>query len=210
MRWMAVGLILALQAAACGAAAACEGQAGSVIFEDTFADDSGGWDTSAVVKPPNLVMTLGKTQVVQIENLTFEATFADYCIDFVLPTSPAPDNTVTAGIILWAQNYDNYYLVMVASNGNVGLYKKSAAVFTTVVQATSPAFKAEPDAVNSLRVLASKDGKLTISLNGTPVKAIRAQAPQGALRFGLMGQVDKPIDTNIDVRVKAYKVTAGN
>ena len=50
--------ILAAAAAAAfamaGIAAACEGQEGSVIFEDNFADDSGGWELSPMFRFPEM------------------------------------------------------------------------------------------------------------------------------------------------------------
>ncbi len=50
--------IIVLQVLLCGSAIACEGQVGKVIYEDTFADDTGGWDftpPAATVKPPDFV-----------------------------------------------------------------------------------------------------------------------------------------------------------
>ncbi len=75
---------------------------------------------STQVKPPDFLITLTQTAFfTNAEDLTFNATFADYCMDFVLPKSPAPDNNAAAGMILWATDYNNYLLFMVASNGNV-------------------------------------------------------------------------------------------
>ncbi|HZZ24409.1 MAG TPA: hypothetical protein VFE60_18290 [Roseiarcus sp.] len=166
-----------------------------------------------LVKPPDFVITFDKQiQVYQNQNLTFDATFGDYCVDFVLPKTPLPDTSAAAGLSFWAKDYDNYFLVMAANNGTISLYKRAAGVFSTIF--TAPAdnspFKAEPDAVN-LRVIVSKDGKLTISLNGKPVKVIRALAPQGTMRFGFMAELDgKPPDAPTEIRLKGYKVIAGN
>jgi hypothetical protein len=214
MKWKALGLALAIQLAGVVAAQACSGQTGSVIFQDNFADDSGGWDFSppvSQVKPPDFLFTLNKQAFfTSAENLTFNATFGDYCMDFVLPKSPAPDNNAAAGMILWATDYNNYLLIMTFSNGNVTMFKKAAGNYATVFTvANSPAFNSTPDAVNSLRIVATSDQKLTVTLNGQPVKVIRAQAPQGQLLFGVFGQTDKAPDSDILIRVKNFSVTSG-
>ncbi len=73
----------------------------------------------------------------------------------------------------------------------------------------SPAFNTTPDAVNSLRIVATNDQKLTVTLNGQPVKVIRAQAPAGPRMFGVFGQTDKAPDADVLIRVKNFSVTSG-
>jgi hypothetical protein len=90
------------------------------------------------------------------------------------------------------------------------MFKKAAGNYATVFTvANSPAFNSTPDAVNSLRIVATSDQKLTVTLNGQPVKVIRAQAPQGQLLFGVFGQTDKAPDSDILIRVKNFSVTSG-
>lgn len=215
MKWKALGLALAAQIVAAVGAHACDLQTGSVIFQDKFADDSGGWDFSPPanqVKPPDYLFTLtSKLNVTSAESLTFNANYGDYCMDFVLPKSPAPDNTVSAGLILFASDYNNYYLFLSYSNGNVSMFKRVNGNYSVVFTvAGSPAFNAAPDAVNSLRVVATNDQKLTITLNGQPVKVIRAQMPSGNLTFGIFAQTDKPPAADTVIRVKNFSVTSGS
>ena len=79
-----LGLVVALQVAASASAWACDGQVGNVIFEDTFADDSGGWDLAppvVTVKPPALLLALdSKHTSYATQDLTFHATDGDYCM----------------------------------------------------------------------------------------------------------------------------------
>jgi len=214
MNWRALGLAFALQLTAAVAAHACDGQTGSVIFQDKFTDDSGGWDFNPPVnqvKPPDYLFTLTKqTYFSSAENLTFNATYGDFCMDFVLPKSLAPDNNTSAGMIVWGTDYSNYILVLVFSNGNVTMFRKTAgnyaAIFTV---ANSPAFNPAPDAVNSLRIVATNDQKLTITLNGQPVRVIRAQTPPGSLVFGVFAQTDKAPPTDTPIRIKGFSVTSG-
>ena len=83
-----------------GVALACGAdQKGNTIFEDTFADDSGGWDLQmARIQPPNLIFSLGERGK-QALNLTFNATDGDYCVDVLLPA----DTSAYAGLIFGRQ-----------------------------------------------------------------------------------------------------------
>ena len=88
--------LLALAALAgmnCAPALACDDQAGQTIFEDSFPDDTGGWEIfqNGKVEPPEYVLTLpaGWTQDWAF-NQTFNATEGDYCMQFRMPAPPAP------------------------------------------------------------------------------------------------------------------------
>ena len=215
MNWKVLGLAFAMQIAAAVGAHACDLQTGSVVFQDKFTDDSGGWDFTPPVnqvKPPDFLFTLtSKIYTSVTENLTFNSTFGDYCMDFVLPKSIAADNTVSAGLIALASDYNNYYLFLTYSNGTVTMFKKIGGNYTVIFTVpTSTAFNAAPDAINSLRVVATNDQKLTITLNGQPIKVIRVQAPPGALAFGIFVQCDKAPPADTLIRIKQFSVTSGS
>ena len=214
MNWKVLGLAFAMQIAAAVGAHACDLQTGSVVFQDKFTDDSGGWDFTPPVnqvKPPDFLFTLtSKIYTSVTENLTFNSTFGDYCMDFVLPKSIAPDNTVSAGMIVLAADYNNYYLILTNSNGAVTMFKKTAGAYTAIFTvANAPGFNAAADAVNSLRVVATNDQKLTITLNSQPLKVIRVQTPPGALTFGVFVECDKPPPSDTLIRIKEFSVTSG-
>jgi hypothetical protein len=216
MKWKALGLALALLSGGAPLARACDGQTGAVIFQDNFADDSGGWDVETgdhphdQIKPPDFEFTLTSDYFVDSsENMMFNATFADYCMDFALPAAPAPDNRASAGIILWATDYKNYLLAITRTNGTVELYKKTDGNYGKVFSVVnSPAFNASPGAVNSLRVVADADQKLTVYLNGNAVKAVRTPAPTGLLRFGMFVELTKAPPSDVVIRVKNFSVNA--
>ena len=208
-----VYVIALLQVILCGSAVACEGQVGKIIFEDTFQDDTGGWDLTppiATVNPPNFVSTLNsKTSSIASQNLTFHATDADYCAEVILPKSFAPDNTYGFGVQFWAVDYNNFWLAMLSSNGSIGLYTRLNGVWQNIAMVPNPpGLKPEPDAVNALRVT-TVGGKISVYLNGQLVKAVRAQIPEGNLRFGMYSQMDKAADGAAPILVKSFKVTSG-
>jgi hypothetical protein len=202
---------VALPALMCASAHSCEGQLGKTIYEDTFADDSGGWDISpplSAIKPPNLLLTPnGNTTNVGSQVLTFHAKEADFCLEGTIPKAIAPDNSFALGLEFWATDYRNLWLAMVASDGTVSLFSQANGVWTSIAKVPNAAgFKA--DGPNALRVT-TLGGKIAISLNGQPVKMVRAQIPEGEFRFGVYGQVDKGTDGAPPIVVSSYKVTSG-
>jgi hypothetical protein len=209
----AVYSAIVLHALISTAAFACDGQVGQVIYEDTFTDDSGGWDftpNAATVKPPNFVINLdSKYSNLNSQVLTFHAPKdGDYCAEFILPKTIAPDNKYNLAIAFWATDYANLWMVMLSSDGTLALFSKANNVWQTISSVPiAPAFKPEPD-VNVLRVTTIA-GKISIYLNGQLEKAIRAQSPDGNLRFGFYAQIDKGVDGTTPILVKSYKVTSG-
>ena len=98
---------------------------------------------------------------------------------------------------------------MLSSDGSVGLFSRANNTWQTVMNVPSaPGFKADADAINALRVT-TIGGKISMYLNGQPVKAIRAEIPDGVLKFGIHAQVDKAADTIAPILVKSFKVTSG-
>jgi hypothetical protein len=200
-----------------GAAIACEGQVGKVVFEDNFADDSGGWGLAkdyATIKNNTLVMrpNLGakdNTAVWFSWVAGFSAVDGDYCAELVLPPAPTPDNSVGAGVIFWLKDNNNKYTFNIFTNKSLGIYRMIDGKWSNLyADQNNVAIKTEKDAVNTLRIVA-KEGKLTLFVNGVQVKAIRAQAPEGESHFGIWAQVEKPTDADTAVVVKSFKVTSG-
>jgi len=189
-------------------AMACEGQTGAVIFEDTFPDDSGGWELtvgSSEVIPPVLKLTPKGTSTTL--NLTFNAVSADYCAEVKLPQGK-PDNYVGFGLDFWAKDYTSLMSFIVYTNKTAGLYKLTDGVWTAIYNGNDVNVDTTPGATNTVRVIA-KDGKITLMLNGTVLKAVRAQVPEGNLRFGAYAEIQTNIDDGPSVEVTSYSVTTG-
>lgn len=193
------------------AAFACDEQAGSVIFEDSFPDDSGGWDMyeGLAITPPEFVLSIPATWTANSTlNTTFNATEGDYCLQFRMPPSPAADNSVGVGLYVLASDYKNLFLFEGYSSGICGLYRKTDNNWTTVFTQNDCGLQTAPDAVNTLRVMV-KDGRLTEFVNGKQVKSVRAQIPTVPQKFGFYAQLDKTLDKQVDVKVTRFRVTTG-
>jgi hypothetical protein len=210
-----LGVVAALQVLAWTPAWACSGQVGTSIYQDNFSDDSGGWDESppmAMVKPPVFVFAMdATTKGFNVLNTTFNATDGDYCMDFVLPAAIAANNQMYAGIVFWATpDYSNMMQLQVGSDASVYLAKSTANVWTTIFAVkNAPGFKSGANAVNTLRVTALS-GLITVYLNGSTVKAVRAQEPPSAnASFGMNGFDDTAAANAPQIQVKDFSVTAG-
>jgi hypothetical protein len=196
------------------AAFACPGQTGKVIFEDTFADDSGGWqlgapDTEikdgALWLRPNPRGMSEKGRNISSTVRTFSATDGDYCMEFIVPKPVAADNDFMSGLVFWQSSAADEYLLAIYTDGTTQLNRLVANKWTRIFSENTG--KLEPGSTASLRVIA-KDGKLTLFAGGKQVKIIRAQTPSGELSFGALAEVEKLSDANPVVEIKSFKVTA--
>ncbi len=209
-----LGVAVALQITAHAPAWACDGQVGKVIFEDNFADNLGGWgneEPTISIKPPELLIALDKKHLGHsIQNFTFFATDGDYCIETILPPATAAGGAKGVGIEFFATDYDNFLEAELGADSSVYMSSKESGQWNDLFHVTPvAAFKAGD--VNALRVVA-KNGLITVYVNGTQVRAIRAQVPTGKLHFGIFGEFldnSKAVDGSPPIRVKSFKVTAG-
>jgi hypothetical protein len=197
------------------AAMACPGQAGKVIFEDSFADDSGGWQLGAPdieIKDgalwlrPNPRGMSEKGRSLSSTVRTFAATDGDYCMEFVVPKPVAADNDVMTGLVFWQVSTTEEYLWAIYTDGMTQLNRLVANRWARVFSENTG--KLEPGSTASLRVVA-KDGKLTLFVDNRQIKIIRAQTPNGELTFGALAEVEKLSDANPAVQIKSFKVTTG-
>jgi hypothetical protein len=145
-------------------------------------------------------------------NLTFQATDGDYCLETIFPPTTAASGGKGIGIIVYATDYRNFLEPELGSDGSIAMYSRRSGNWSTIFNVPAgPAFKADPGAVNALRVVV-KNGTLTTFLNGTQIRAVRAQVPTGNLSFGLDGEFldsNKAVDGSPPIQVKSFKVTAG-
>ena len=199
-----------------GFAAACEGQTGKVLYEDTFEDDSGGWGIDNNYEKIKNNTLIFRPNVGAKDNNTmrwswlpmFSLVDADYCAEFVLPPAPAANNQAALGVVFWVTDSSNFYNFQIFTNKSIGLFRLSNAKWTTIyLESNSKSVNIDKNAVNTLRVVA-KEGKLSLYINGALFKAIRAQTPEGETHFGLWTQVDRPTDADTSAVVKNFKVTS--
>lgn len=207
MRFLLVGALIGLWASV---AQACEGQKGKVLYEDTFADDSGGWlsYTNFVVKASGAeVSGIQPGQAARLVNQTFSFNQADYCLEFVFPPNDPNAREYMVGVtFLSSADATEQYEASLTNMGVVSLIHTSSVNFARIwfVDQKSTANLTEGSS-NSIEAVV-KGSTISVLLNGKLVKAVRAQIPNGDFRFGF--NLDNAGSrVNGVFKVKSVKVT---
>jgi hypothetical protein len=185
-------------------ASACEGT--EVVFEDTFADDSGGWaiNQDVEVKDGSFTFKLPPDAMQSDLNVTYTVNDADICSETVWPDGGS--TILGAGLLFWGEDNRNYLQFGILNNGKFWIARRQDGKWYTIVEnVDSSAIKVKSGESNMLRVKAS-GGVATFFINGTKVRDLRGQAPKGGWRFGLSGDnFDKAKDARVVFR--SVKVT---
>src|SRR5262245_11770224 len=211
---LALFLLVLLQNSAY--AARCEGQEGRIIFEDDFTDDAGGWVAD---RGPTWDADFGKSGLslhVQspttwwvFSNLTFTTSEGDFCVEAVIPKTAA-GTSPGSGLVFWAKDVQNFYALLIGPDGAVALWRKDAGNWGILLDWLKPKVKPEPGSVAALRAVV-KANLITASVNGVEVKKLRAQRPEGNLKFGVYIYTVKEVPApGVTFQFKRYKVTAGS
>lgn len=187
------------------AAWGCEGK--TVIFEDDFQDDLGGWpgDSTSmkfdkgtmVLQPPVNFKTTMRL------NAAFTATDLDLCAEAVFPTEN-PEAGPSIGVLFWGIDYANLYLAHLSLKGTAGLTRRFNQKWATIWEQDVPKAKQGPGASNIIRVVA-KGNLVSVYINGEKVRDTRAQPP-GEARFGTYAERNTAVEGQ-NFMFKKFKVT---
>jgi hypothetical protein len=201
------GLVVAallVAAAFAWPASACEGT--EIVFEDKFADDSGGWavNQDVEIKDGSFTFKLPPDAMQSDLNVTYTVNDADICSETVWPVGGS--TILGAGLLFWGEDNRNYLQFGVLNNGKFWIARRQDGKWYTIVEnIDSSAIKVKPGESNMLRVKAS-GGVATFFINGEKVRDLRGQTPKGGWRFGLSGDnFDKAKDARVVFR--SVKVT---
>jgi hypothetical protein len=207
MRIFLAGAMIGLLASA---AQACEGQKGKVLYEDTFADDSGGWpsDRGLALKASGAEISAfqpGKHGTVL--NGTFFFNQADYCAEVVFPPND-PNATQYEASVAFLSNADvtEHYEVSLSNTGEITLRRGSGTkrVLIWSVDQKSIA-NLTAGASNAIEAIV-KGSTISVLLKGKLVKTTRAQIPSGDFSFGFGELVERDAPFGV-LTIKSIKVT---
>jgi hypothetical protein len=193
-----------LVAAPAWQARACEGQ--KIIFEDHFSDDAGGWSINDAieVKDGTFAFKLPPDELETNLNVTFTVEDADICAEVVWPEGDPI--TLGAGLLFWGEDNKDYFQFGIVDSGKFWIARKQDGKWRTIVEnVDSSAINTSPGASNTLRVKVTGN-TASFFINGTKVRDLRGQPPEGGWRFGLSGDnFDKQKDARLVF--KSVKVT---
>jgi hypothetical protein len=202
-------LVLLAALAFCSACAfearACEGS--EIIFEDSFADDAGGWAvTDAVeVKDGTFTFKLPPDALKANLNVTFTVDDADVCSEVVWPEGGP--KTLGAGLLFWGEDGDNYFQFGILNSGKYWIARRRDGKWLTIVEnVDAKAIKTSAGDTNTLRVKTSGN-TATFYINGDKLRDLRGQPPKAGWRFGISGD---NFDTEKEARLSFNSVKVTN
>jgi hypothetical protein len=165
-------------------ALACKGP--NVVFADSFAEADPGWGTNdQLVIGSNRAQL--KSQPGGVAGSFYTGSFfddADICIDVTSPAARNPAE-VNAGLVFWADDWDNFYMFQITPDGQASIYRsqKGKTIFP-VSWRKADAVKPGANAVNTLR-LTLKGGNGTAYVNDKQFVAFKGMPPKGGSLIGL-------------------------
>jgi hypothetical protein len=210
-----------------GSAVACTSQSGRVVFEDNFTNNNGNWK----ILPPAAEIKGGALQLrpkpnsfrrpdlalANPLNMPFEATEADYCIEFVVSAPVAGVAHTEVGMTFCCRIADRDAIARYVSIDTNGLLKVGTLTsLATVVDYHDseifrrPTEKLEPGTLVSLRLIAKSD-ELAAFVNGKKINTVDVPptsppAANDPAFFGVFASVE---NGDAVIKVKSLKVTAG-
>ncbi len=193
--------------AGCKSGLACEGK--TTIFEDSFTDDTGGWEVGSHYSISNGELNIKfppDRNGWGITNGTFQAKEADICIDFEYPKSGL-DLVPGLGVSFWEQGIDKgWYIAVLYSDGYLAVSRNVNRQWSTIVNQAVSGVNKGPAGKNWVRVTLRGD-KVLVFVNGIKIKEFRAQSPSQEAKFGIMA-LRKKNGVDQILTVAHYKVTS--
>lgn len=178
-------------AALTGAFAARAADEREVQFEDNFESLDPGWgegSTSYGVKDGKFYFELEPQTWQTTLNQANVFTEIDAAVSVTIAKCDTPDNGA-AGLVFWAQDYANYYALLVGGDGRFGVVRHASGnrLLMAVPWKVNDAVKKGIGETNELRVV-TKDHVATLYINGTQVATFKGQHPQGGELIGFMAE----------------------
>lgn len=187
-------LVPLLMMAGLATAAACEGS--KVLFQDSFDDNLCNWPCSNRGKIEN-----GKFIIQPKEGaFTFSSILpgyffddADMCLKFRFAKIP-PGARLSAGLLFWAQDYNNNYGIRLYSSGRLSIYREKDGKYNYLKAfPDTPAINKGEGGENLIRVK-TVGNLVTVYVNGTEMHKFRAQRPGKETKIGVWVAGEKGIN----------------
>ena len=199
VRSLATALLLAALSGA--EARACEGK--EVQFDDQFQDATAGWaqHERAKIDSGAYIVTARENRSTTSLNWGFFFEDADFCIRTVV----LPNSGLAAGIIFWAKNYNNYYVLQLEANRSYGFYRRHNGEWYTLVRGM-PAVAKPPESEQDVLRIVAKRNRVTFYANGQQLREMRGQPPKGGWQIGVFVQAGQTEGSAIFKDVKVTSV----
>jgi hypothetical protein len=162
------------------------GLAAKVLFEDKFTTLDPSWGAPGAVisaKDGKLTITADKNTAqahLNQANILPNDMEANYTVAFVKAGSP----NYGGGLIFWAKDYDNCYILLTNPNGSFAVPRyASGRYLLPVAWRQDDSLKKGEGAENQVKVV-TKGNQATIFINGKEVLSFAGQPPEGGSEIG--------------------------
>lgn len=171
--------------------AARAAEKGEVQFEDNFESLDPGWgegSTSYGVENGKFYLALEPQTWQTVLNQANVFTEIDATVSATVAKCDTPDNGAV-GLVFWAQDYANYYALLVTPEGRFGVVRHASGnrLLMAVPWKANDAVKKGIGETNELRVV-TKEHVATLYVNGSQVATFKGQHPQGGELVGFMAE----------------------
>lgn len=199
-------VFLAVAAALLVAAAAPARAQEDVLLEDDFStlDSALEFENFVTVKDNVLSIQRPANSLLRVEyqSILFENVDLTAKVRLADPTG---ETGAATGVIFWAKDYTDYYVVEISDAGTFCVARETPQRWLyPIAWRTTDALKTEPGEWNDVRVVAV-GSHATISINGQEVGMIRGRAPDGGGLIGFYAEAGSE-ETTLDY--SALKVVA--
>jgi hypothetical protein len=186
---LAAGLMLTASPAL-----ACKGK--NVIFSDDFRQVDDTWGSSGdgdAVTVENGKVKFKATASKNYKVLYGAAQFddADMCVMVQIPNNSTAATSAGAGPIFWAQDYSNFYAVVLRTDGRVAVVRLVKGNWTYPVQfRQADKVNAHPGDKNIVRVTMSGN-TVTVYVNDVKFASFKGLVPPGGGEIGLYSESEE-------------------
>jgi len=211
-KYRALSSLAILLCASSSYALACSGE--TVLFEDDFTESDNGnwliWPTDQTYikaekghlsfRPPS---NSGRTS--GVVTALFPAD-VDICATGMIMTSTGKPSDIQMSIDFWANGLSDYYNFGVNGEGMGNLSRWNGKSWNTIYpQQKMQGFRIGVGEENTLRVM-TKDGLISLFVNGTQVAKIKQVKPTGLMQAGVR-VFNSQAKVPVNVEFSSFKVT---
>jgi hypothetical protein len=183
---------LLLSALAANPALACKGK--KTLFSDDFREVDASWATNG----DSITVEDGRAKIKANPDAGYRVLYggalfgdADMCVTIRMPSDVTDAGSASAGLIFWAQDYNDYYVFEVAANGMVTLQRLVKGRWLSIVDWRHvEGMNMGIGAKNILRVTTS-GSSIAIAINDMKIGSIKGQPPEGGGQVGLRSESEK-------------------
>ncbi|SED87836.1 protein of unknown function [Rhizobiales bacterium GAS191] len=175
-------------------ALACKGK--NVIFSDDFRQVDDTWGSSG--DGDAVTIENGKVKIKATASRNYKVLYgaaqfddADICVTVQIPNNSTPTTSAGAGMMFWAQDYANFYAVVLRTDGRAAVVRQVKGNWTYPVQfRQAEKINTHPGDKNIVRVT-TIGNTVSVSINDAKFASFKGLVPPGGGEIGLYAESEQ-------------------